>query len=121
MPLDKDTLEQILKDIQSTGVSSEENRSFKPLIASRSQLQNVINLSSGMPRIRNESKFNLILSQPLALQAFNPFEIRCCLCKNIISYPCWYYSVRYAVNVIHYFICFDSNLTDKPTARCYKR
>lgn len=121
MPIDREVMEAILKDIQSTGVASEENRTLSVIIASRSHLQHVLNNSSGSPRIRNASKFKLILSQPQSLLAFNPFEIRCCLCTRVISYPCWYHSVRYAVNQFHYFVCFDKNSTNEPTTKCYRK
>lgn len=123
MALDKDTLDQILKDITNTGYSLEENRSVNLVLASRSNLTTILDSSSGLPKVKASiaKQFKLVLSIPLALQAFNPFEIRCCLCHKVIMYPAWYYMVRFAVNEFHYFICFDRHSANKVTARCYKR
>ena len=124
MSINDELKNELLKNISLSGAASEENASeIQIVLGSRTNLNHILNLSSGMPRIRGNviSKFKLLLSQPLTLQALNPFQIRCCLCQSVISYPAWYYSIRYSVNHFHYFICFDSNSTNKPTARCYRR
>jgi hypothetical protein len=86
-------------------------------------VDSILDKSSGSPRIQQtiRRKSVLILSQPLALSALSNLQIRCALCKRVISYPCWYYSVKYAVNHFHYFICFDSVSPSKPSLRCYRR
>jgi hypothetical protein len=86
-------------------------------------INHILNLSSGSPRIQTNvvSRFKLILSQPSELSILNPFEIRCCLCRRVIHYPCWYYSIKYAVNHFHYFVCFDKDSPSKPSTKCYRR
>ncbi len=86
-------------------------------------LNHVLSLSSGSPRIQTNviKRFALIISQPANLSILNPFEIRCCLCRNVINYPCWYYSAKYSVNHFHYFVCFDKDSSDKPSTKCYRR
>ncbi len=88
-------------------------------------LNHILNLSSGAARLQTNviSRFKLILSQPQSLSILNPFEIRCALCKSVISYPCWYYEVKYAVNHFHYFVCFRPTDGDKskPNISCYRR
>lgn len=86
-------------------------------------INKILDLGSGAARIqRTALKYTkLILSQPEALSNYNPFEIRCCLCRKVISYPAWYYSIKYAVNHFHYFVCFDNSSSSKPTTRCYRR
>ena len=93
----------------------------KPIISGN--MSHILNLSSGLPRLQTHviKRFSLIISQPLALTTFNPFEVRCCLCRSVIRYPAWYYSIKYAVNHFHYFICFDASSPDKPSTKCYRR
>lgn len=123
MTIDKDALDQILKDIALTGSASEENRTFQVILASRSNAFHLLDNSSGLPKIRPHivNKFKFLIAQPTALQAFNPFEIRCCLCHKVISYPAWYYTLKYSVNEFHYFVCFDGLNPNRVTARCYRR
>src|SRR5665213_858043 len=92
------------------------------IIASAANMNQITSISSGSLKINPAAvkRFRLILEQPLS-QAFSPFEIRCCLCHRVISYPCWHYEVKYAVNHFHYFICFDKNSTDKPSTKCYRK
>lgn len=80
----------------------------------------IINHANGYPRINNPEKFSLILSLPETLSSLNPFEIRCCMCRKVISYPAWYYSVKYAVNNFHFFVCFDSSSPEKVTCACLR-
>jgi hypothetical protein len=115
---------QILDLIALSGAASEEFIKSKHIIlGSRSNLNHIAGVGSGSLKIYPSisRKFSLILSQPLVLQSLNPFEIRCVLCKRVISYPAWYYSIRYAVNHFHYFVCFDSSNPDKPSTKCYRR
>lgn len=121
MPLDKDSSDEILRSIGLEGAASEENKSVNIVLGNRANLGHVINLASGLPQIRPNlrNKFDLILSQPEALQALSPLQVRCCLCNRVISYPAWHYHVKYAVNHFHYFICFTGN--NGVTAKCYRR
>jgi hypothetical protein len=114
-------LKEILRNIALTGSASEEKVLIKPIIGN--SIEDIINNSSGLPRIKYRlvKQFKLILSHPLLLSVLNPFEIRCCLCKKVISYPCWYMNVRFNVNWFHYFVCFDSSSNTKVTARCFRR
>lgn len=109
---------EILKNIELTGDTTTQIK-----LILNGNLNHVLNLSSGTPRIQTNviKKFNLILSQPLGLSVLNPFEVRCCLCHRVISYPCWYYEVKYAVNHFHYFVCFSASRADKVSVNCYRR
>lgn len=114
----------ILKSIALNGAASEENaEQCQIVLGSRSNLNHIADSSSGRIRLRASiaAKFRLLVKTPDALSALNPFEIRCVLCRSVISYPAWYYSVRYAVNHFHYFVCFDDTSPGKPTTRCFKR
>ena len=86
-------------------------------------LNHILNLSSGSPRLQTNviNRFKLVLSQPNEISILNPFEIRCALCKRVISYLAWYYNIKYTVNHFHYFICFDKMSSDKPSVKCYRR
>jgi len=117
--MESNTKDDILKSIQLRGGIS--NTIDNPIVATKIHVDNLLNLSSGLPRFKNPAKFSLILSQPLALQALTPLSIRCCLCGRIISYPAWYHAVQYAVNSIHYFVCFDHNSPVKVNAECLRR
>lgn len=114
----------ILRNISLGGSASEETAQERQIVLGSSNNLDVITTrSAGLLRIRKdaESKFHLIVHQPLRLEAMSNFEIRCCLCKQVIGYPAWYWSKKYAVNHFHYFICFDSSSPLKPTTKCYKR
>jgi len=102
-------IEEILKNISSTGSADESKAIVKHLIGKN--LNHVLNTSSGSARIQTNviKRFILITSQPAMLFSFNPFEIRCSLCKSVISYPCWYYGIKYTVNHFHYFVCFNGS------------
>lgn len=108
----------ILQNIASSGSASKEVK-----INIGGNLNHILSLSSGSPRLQTNviGRFKLILSQPLTLEMMNPFEIRCSFCRKVIKYPCWYYSIKYAVNHFHYFVCFDSSSSDKPSTKCYRR
>lgn len=118
MALDEETKRQILANIENYG--SAETR-FQVKIANLTQGANLVDNSSGRPRFStyNAKKFDLILAQPLELvRAFNPFQIRCCLCNKVISYPAWYRVIRYTGNHFHHFVCFDSTSPSKVSAKC---
>jgi hypothetical protein len=86
-------------------------------------IHDILTFSSGAARLHSTviRKAVLILSQPLTLQSLSSLQIRCILCKRVISYPCWYYEVKYAVNHFHYFICFQPSAdSTKPSMKCYK-
>lgn len=114
----KELEREILASIATAG-----NAEAKVKIIIGGNLNHILNLSSGSPRLQTNviSRFKLILSQPAKLSMLNPFEIRCCLCNRVISYPAWYYTLSFNVNQFHYFICFDSDNAHKPTAKCYRR
>ena len=109
---------EILRNIALGGTAT---KTVEPIIGGN--LNKVLNLSSGSPRIQTNvaNKFNLIIEQPKEISILNPFEVRCCLCRSVIRYPAWYYSIKYAVNHFHYFICFDASSPDKPSTKCYRR
>lgn len=124
MALDKDLADSILKSISLSGVADMANARVKQIVSVNGEnLNHVLSLSSGSPRIQSNviKRFKLLLSQPLRLEAMNPFEIRCCLCKKVVSYPVWYYEVKYAINHFHYFVCFSPLSKDKPSADCYRK
>ncbi len=116
--MNKDLAREILNSIEAAG-----NTDTKINHIVDGNLTHILNLSSGAARIQTNvvNRFKLILSQPITLSFMNPFEIRCVLCKKVISYPCWYYSIKYAVNHFHYFVCFDTASPSKPSTRCYRR
>jgi hypothetical protein len=113
-----DWKKEILDNIALGGKASQ---TVKPIIGGH--LNHVLNLSSGLPRFQTNviKRFTFIHNQPALLSVLNPFAIRCCLCKQVISYPCWYYEVKYAVNHFHYFVCFDSASPERPSTKCYRR
>lgn len=116
--MNEELAQEMLHNIASVGGATQTK---KTIIGGN--LNHILNLSSGLPRLHKnvESRFQLILSQPSQLSFLNPFEIRCCLCKRVISYPCWYHNANYNVNQFHYFVCFDKDSKDKPSTKCYKR
>lgn len=116
--LPKELTKDLLKSIELSGVADEASASEKHLI--NSNLHNVIDISSGKIRLRKSvaEKFNLIVGRPEGLKALSPAEIRCLYCRRVISYPGWYYKIEYAVNVFHYFVCFDGQSPDKPKFNC---
>ena len=116
--MNKELADEMLRNIALGGSASE---TVKPIIGGH--LNHILNLSSGLPRFQTNviKRFSQIVTQPQALSVLNPYEIRCALCKRVISYPCWYYSIKYAVNHFHYFVCYDLQSIDKPSTRCYRR
>jgi hypothetical protein len=116
MPLSDELKADLLRSISLRG-----DGSVNPIIGSASHVSQILNVSSGLPKILNPSKFSLVVNQPLSLSALNSLEIRCCLCRNVISYPAWYRIDVYLKNTFHFFICFDTTSSSKPTARCYRR
>lgn len=115
MPLDDKARLDLLRAISLSGDSN-----INPIVASSNHIQSILNLSSGLPRINNPAKFSMIFQQPLTLAALNPLEIRCCLCRKVVSYPAWYYVAEFTVNVIHYFVCMNAD-GNKVSANCYRR
>lgn len=115
--------EKILRSISLTGAVLEENQQSHFVLGSRSNLNHIAGVSSGPLKIYPSvaKKFNLILSQPSELSTLNAFEVRCVLCKQVISYPAWYYRIAYAVNVFHYFVCFDKASPNSVNVHCYRR
>lgn len=122
--MNNELAEEILRNIAISGTAETK---IKIIIATRNNngnLNHILNLSSGSPRLQTNviKRFNLVTSQPQSVSILNPFEIRCCLCNKVISYPAWHYVNQYAVNHFHYFICYDAlNKDGKPNVKCYKR
>lgn len=118
--MDNELAQKILDSIRSSGTV---DTKINNIVSQGENINHVLSLSSGSARLQTNviKRFSLIISQPDELKRLNPFEIRCCLCHKVISYPCWYYTVKYAVNHFHYFVCFDSSSPDKPNTSCYKR
>lgn len=116
--LDKNS---ILSSIRVSGAALPENAVSAHIISGN--IGHVINFGNGTPAIQSsiKKKFSLILSRPKLLESLSQFEIRCCVCKRVMSYPCWYYEVKYAVNHFHYFVCFDKNENMRVNARCHRR
>lgn len=120
--LDDELAKDILDSIEQVGESSIESARSKNLI--NSNKSHVVSITSGSPRIQSNvlNRFKLILAiPPFLTKLYNPSEIKCAVCNNRISFPCWYYSVHYVVNAIHYFICFDRFSPDKPSTRCHRK
>lgn len=109
-----------LRSIQLKG--GIDNIKVNPII-NYTEPDKILNLSHGAARIKTNliKKFAFIVIRPRELDALEYQNIRCCLCRKVINYPCWYYKISYVVNVFHYFICLDSSSLDKPTTACYKR
>lgn len=107
----------ILKSLELTGSATEDS------IRVNKNTDNIFDRTSGKIRVRpsREKQFNLILSQPKTLAALSSFEIRCCVCNRVISYPAWHLVLTFTKNVFHYFICFDRNEVNKPTVNCKER
>src|SRR5437899_10153039 len=121
--IDEKTQQEILRSIALEGAASHERATVHLVLGSRTNLNAIAGFHSGPLRIYPSisKKFKLLLAQPAILQALNPFEIRCVFCKAVISYPAWYYSIKYAVNHFHYFVCFDSASPEKPSTKCYRK
>jgi hypothetical protein len=119
----KDEMKEILNSISLRGVADELQALVNPLIASRSQGMALLDLGSGIPKPKKRliHQFHLILSKPPVIEAISNLSIRCCFCSAVISYPCWYYQVKYAINHFHYFVCFDGDKPNEVTARCFRR
>lgn len=115
-----DWKDEILKSIAYSGSTES---SVKAMIAGRHHLANIVESSTGVMRINRSvvKKFNLILSLPSKLSSFNRIDIRCCLCNRIINYPCWYHVIKFKVNHLHFFVCFDSDSPMKPSVKCYRK
>lgn len=117
--MNEELAQQILDSITSYG---DAKTKVKHIIGGN--LSHILSISSGSPRIQTNviKRFKLILSQPKLLKRLNPFEIRCSFCSKVISYPCWYYNVKYAVNHFHYFVCFQPSADNtKPNTNCYRK
>jgi hypothetical protein len=115
--IDTELQKQILESITKFGKAEERT------IKVNTNLSDILSFSSGSVRIQPSCirKSKLILSQPEELSNLSNLLVRCILCKRVISYPCWYYNIKYAVNHFHYFICFDSASVKSPTAKCYRK
>jgi len=118
----------ILKNISLTGKADENSKELFDkkrhlIIESRNQLNSLFDSSSGFPKIRKDAaaRFNLIMTQPSEIQDIPRHDLRCCLCKSIISWPVWYWVKRYKVNQFHFFVCFDSSSPELVTAKCYRK
>ncbi len=114
---------ELLNSISHNGYADIETAKSINVIADKEQSIKLLNKSSGVARFHTHIKkrFELIVNSINTLQSFNPFQIRCCLCGEVISYPCWYYVEKYSVNMIHYFVCFDRSDVKSVTAKCFRR
>lgn len=115
--MDNELQKQILESINKSG------KSETPELKINTNIDHVLSFSSGSARLQTTllRKVVLILSKPLGLRELSSQQIRCCLCHRVISYPAWYYEVKYAVNNFHYFVCFDFDSPTKPNTKCYKK
>lgn len=113
--IDEKTAQEILDNIANAGEADE--------VHINGNMNHVISRSSGLPRIQTNvaKKFQLILAQPKELLSLNALQIRCCVCKRVITYPAWYYKLAYTVNKFYYFICFDQASPEKPNVSCLNR
>lgn len=123
MSLKDELVSEILASVSLTGAAEKANAELNLIIGNRDNIGHIMQLATGLPKIKPSlvQKFTLILSQPKPLIGLSPFSIRCAFCSNIITYPAWYFNIRYTVNSFHYFICFDPSSNTKPTTRCYRR
>ena len=80
----------------------------------------IIDSTSGKTKIKNPSLFNLIIAQPQSIAALSSLEIRCCICKRVITYPAWYHFIHYAINHFHFFVCFNQANPTEPTTNCMR-
>jgi hypothetical protein len=123
MPLDKEYFDNILRNVSLYGRTTKEDAVVIPIVGhhARTNLNHIANNASGRLKIYSTiaPKFELILKQPSRLEALSSVEIRCTLCKQVISYPAWYYVRKYDKSEFHYFVCFDSSSPSKPTTRCF--
>lgn len=120
--MDKDLADEILKSISLYGKAITEDAKYKPVIANRDlATMHVLDRSRGLIRLRRNIEFELILSQPSSLASLNPFEIRCCLCSKVMSYPAWYHVIKYSVNAFHFFVCFSPDEPKTVTTDCIRR
>ena len=116
--MDESLKKSLLQSIELSGSVSVENSSAS--ITVNGELSNVLDKSSGKPRIRpaKVSQFHLILSQPVSLLALSPFEIRCLHCKRVISYPSWWLQVKFDRNILVYFVCFSETSPNRVSLDC---
>lgn len=113
--IDDKTAKDMLKHISLSGAL--ETPEVNNIISSNGN--HVLEFSSGLPKIRNSKKFSLILSIPEALKSLSSFEIRCCLCRKVISYPAWYLKEEFNINHFHFFVCFSSEKS--VNSKCYRK
>lgn len=117
MSIDDKLKTDILTSIALEGsVTSSE---ISVIIASRSQGRALLSFASGLPKVIHPDRFTLILSKPFLLSSLHQFHFRCCLCGEVISFPAWYLHQKFAVNSIHYFVCFNGS--QSVNARCYRK
>ncbi len=100
--------DDILKDISLLGVSDKKDAPINIFI--NKNIGMVCDRSSGRLRIRPAKKnlFKVVFNQVPELSSLSPLEIRCLNCGKIISYPARMAKIELAVNVMYYFLCFDS-------------
>lgn len=122
MPLDDKLQGDILSNISLMG-SAEQSEAVVIPFAAELNPGHILDITNGTPKIKASlvKKFKLILSRPIQLTELHNTQVRCTLCKRVIGYPCWYHSVKYAVNVFHFFVCFDSTSSTKPSVKCYRK
>lgn len=123
MIFDEKQKQEILKRIALTGAATVENAVENQIIANRNQISQIAGTSSGTMQINSSrvKKFDLILQRPAILKPLEAGEIRCCMCGKVASYPVWYSHIQYAINNIHFFVCFNPASPLKVTTKCYRR
>lgn len=116
--MDDNLKNSLLRSIELGGSADSDIAPVRVII--NGELNNIIDRSSGKPRIRANrvGQFNLILSQPVPLKSLSPFEIRCLNCHKVISYPSWYLELRFDRNTFHYFVCFSEVSPSKVALTC---
>ena len=104
--------------LNSLNESLKESSKKNVIIGGKDNLDMITTMASGSLRINRTliKKFKLILSNPL--NHFERSEIHCCLCDRVINYPCYYWSIKYAVNQFHFFVCFGNNSSKEVSVSC---
>jgi hypothetical protein len=118
MSLSDDIQNSFLKSIELSGSVDEASHQIK--IRLNENLSAILDKSSGRIRLKSSlaGKFSLILAQPAELKPLSNLEIRCLYCRKVISYPAWHLVRAFDINHFHYFICWNTESSDKPSLNC---
>jgi hypothetical protein len=119
--LTKEQQEELLKSIELEG--GIDKKQIHLILGSKQNISHIAGNSTGRLRLHakviRDSK--LIFDKLESLASLHQSQIRCSLCSQVISYPCWHYTIKYAVNEFHHFICFDETNSLKPSVKCYRK